>query len=533
MESASVAAGQAAPAAETGEKGLKKNAIGFIDGLCIGLASTAPAYSLAAVIGSIVVAVGIKAPGVLLLSFVPMFFIAAAFYYMNRVDTDCGTTFSWVTRAMGPYAGFLGGWAICTTGILVIGSLADVSALFFFDLFDFNDLRKSDLANVVLAVAIIAVMTAICVIGTEISAHLQRVLTLGQVAILLLFAIVAFVKIATGDAPAASIDPELGWLSPFGAEYSGLLTGVLLGVFIYWGWESAVNLSEESKDSSRAPGLAGLASTVILLVTYVAVGVALIAYLGLDRIEVFDDNARVLAIGGNAVLGDELGKLLIIAVIVSGISSAQTTILPGSRTSLSMAAAGALPRAFASIHPRYLTPAFGTIVVGGLAVLWYVPGRLISENFLFDSLSALSLLIAFYYSLTGFACAIYWRHELLRSAKNLVFIGIAPLIGAGLLVYLLFESARDLSDPQASYSGSELFGLGMPLAIALVFFGLGVVLMVLWRLFGPPQSKEFFARRPLEACPREVAIGDAKVEAIGISEEDADAGTTGDQERRS
>ena len=531
MEGASVAAGEAAPIAQTGEKGLKKDAIGFVDGLSVGLASTAPAYSLAAVIGSIVVGVGVKAPGILLLSFVPMFFIAAAFYYMNRVDTDCGTTFSWVTRAMGPYAGFLGGWAICTTGILVIGSLADVSALFFFDLLDLNDLRKSDIANVVLALVIIGVMTSICVIGTEISAHLQRVLTLGQVAILLLFVVVAFVKIAAGDAPAASIDPELDWLSPFGVEYSGMLTGVLLGVFIYWGWESAVNLSEESRDSSRAPGLAGLASTVILLVTYVAVGAALIAYLGLDRIEVFDDNARVLAVAGNAVLGDALGKLLIIAVIISGISSAQTTILPGSRTSLSMAAAGALPSAFARIHPRYLTPAFGTIVVGVLAVLWYVPGRLISENFLFDSLSALSLLIAFYYALTGIACAIYWRHELFRSAKNLVFIGIAPLIGAGLLAYLLVESARDLSDPAASYSGSELFGLGMPLAIAVVFAVLGVLLMMLWRLFGPPQAKEFFARRAFEAVPHDVATGNAKVKAIGVSEEDADAGIAPDDRR--
>ena len=133
---------------ETGDKGLKTNAIGFLDGLSIGLASTAPAYSLAAVIGSIVVAVGVKAPAILLLSFVPMFFIAAAFYYMNRVDTDCGTTFSWVTRALGPYAGWIGGWAICTTGILVIGSLADVSALFLFDLLELNDLRKSALANV-------------------------------------------------------------------------------------------------------------------------------------------------------------------------------------------------------------------------------------------------------------------------------------------------------------------------------------------------------------------------------------------------
>ncbi len=91
MESAGVAAGQPVATEQAGDKGLKKNAIGFWDGLSIGLASTAPAYSLAAVIGSIVVAAGVKAPGVLLLSFVPMFFIAAAFFYMNRVDTDCGT----------------------------------------------------------------------------------------------------------------------------------------------------------------------------------------------------------------------------------------------------------------------------------------------------------------------------------------------------------------------------------------------------------------------------------------------------------
>jgi amino acid transporter len=531
MESASVAADRPV-AAETGEKGLKKDAIGFVDGLSVGLASTAPAYSLAAVLGSIVVAVGVKAPGILLLSFVPMFFIAAAFYYMNRVDTDCGTTFSWVTRAMGPYAGFLGGWAICTTGILVIGSLADVSALFLYDLFELNDLRKSDLANVVLAVAIIGVMTAICVIGTEVSAHLQRVLTLGQVGILLLFAVVAFVRIAAGDAPDASLDPKLDWLSPFGAEYSAMLTGVLLGVFIYWGWESAVNLSEESKDSSRAPGLAGMASTVILVVTYIAVAVALIAFLGLDRVEQFDDNARIVAVAGNAVLGDTVGKLLIVAVIISGISSSQTTILPGSRTSLSMAAAGALPRAFARIHPRYLTPAFGTIVVGALATLWYVPGRLISENFLFDSLSALSLLIAFYYGLTGLACAIYWRHELFRSVKNFLFIGVAPLIGAGLLAYLLVEAARDLADPKASYSGSELFGVGLPLGIALVFAVLGLIVMVAWRLLGPAQAREFFSRPAFEAVPHEIAVGEGKVEAIGVSEEAADAGVADDEERR-
>ena len=105
-----------APAAERSEHGLKKDAIGFVDGLIIGIASTAPAYSLAAVLAIVVVLVGVQAPAVLLASFVPMFLIASAFYYMNRADPDCGTTFSWVTRAMGPALGWVGGWAITTTG---------------------------------------------------------------------------------------------------------------------------------------------------------------------------------------------------------------------------------------------------------------------------------------------------------------------------------------------------------------------------------------------------------------------------------
>jgi amino acid transporter len=336
-----------------------------------------------------------------------------------------------------------------------------------------------------------------------------------------------FVRLIFDKVPDRSIDPELSWLSPFGIEYSALLTGVLLAVFIYWGWESAVNLSEETEDSSRAPGLAGLASTVILLVTYIAVAAALVAYAGLGRLERFDDDAGILGAVSADVLGSDLGKLVVIAVIVSGISSAQTTILPGSRTSLSMATAGAFPKVFARIHPRFLTPAFGTIVVGALATAWYVPGKLISENFLFDSISALSLMIAFYYGLTGLACAIYWRHELVRSAKNFLFIGVAPLIGAGMLFYLLYESVGDLSDPKQSYSGSEVLGLGMPLVIAIVFIALGLILMIAWRLIGPPQGDEFFDRRPLEAVPHEVATGEvSQVEAIGVSEAAADAGLT-------
>ena len=162
--------------------------------------------------------VGVQAPAALLTAFIPMFLIAGAFFYMNRADPDAGTTFSWVTRAMGPYAGWIGGWAVCTTGILVIGSLADVGARYFYLLSAPTGAAGSKIAVTALACAIIVVMTAICVIGTELSARLQNVLTLGQVAALLIFAAVALVKVYTDHAPEGSINPAASWFSPFAID---------------------------------------------------------------------------------------------------------------------------------------------------------------------------------------------------------------------------------------------------------------------------------------------------------------------------
>src|SRR3990170_45478 len=139
----------ATPGVERSEHGLKKDAIGFLDGLIIGISSTAPAYSLAAVLAIVVVLVGVQAPAALLASFVPMFLIASSFYYMNRADPDCGTTFSWITRAMGPATGWVGGWAVCTTGIIVVGSLAQVAVYYTFDLLSLEGMRDSRLAETV------------------------------------------------------------------------------------------------------------------------------------------------------------------------------------------------------------------------------------------------------------------------------------------------------------------------------------------------------------------------------------------------
>src|SRR6202023_1671652 len=124
------------------DKGLKKNAIGFLSNVVIGVASTAPAYSLAATLGFIVAdaGVGTHAPAVLLASFVPMLLVALGYRYLNRADPDAGTTFAWTTRAFGPGMGWLNGWAIFLADVLVMASLSDIAAIYTFKLFGFTEL---------------------------------------------------------------------------------------------------------------------------------------------------------------------------------------------------------------------------------------------------------------------------------------------------------------------------------------------------------------------------------------------------------
>jgi amino acid transporter len=171
-------------------------------------------------------------------------------------------------------------------------------------------------------------------------------------------------------------------------------------------------------------------------------------------------------------------------------------LMTGPRVYYAMAEDGLFFRRVAAVHPRYRTPHVSTWVIGALVALWYAVVNSLSENFLFDTLSALSLMIAFYYALSGFACVIYYRRELLKSVRNFLFIGVAPLLGGLLLAFLFVRSVRDLADPDASYSGGDVLGLGVPLVIGGSFLLLGALLSVLWR-FGHPTG--FFRRRGFEA----------------------------------
>lgn len=520
MESAAVPTPDAPAVSAHGveDKGLKKNAIGFVSSVVIGVASTAPGYSLAATLGFVAAAVALQAPAILLISFVPMFLVAGGYYYLNKADPDCGTSFSWVTKAMGPQLGWIAGWTIVVADIIVMANLAQIAGLYTFELFGWTAAAESTAAVTAVGVIWIVIMTAIVVIGIELSARTQVGLLAAEVITLALFAIVALIKVYSGDAGLNAVHPDISWLNPFSLSPSEISAGMLLAVFIYWGWDTTATVNEETEDPGEAPGKATVVSTLILLGIYVIVAVAAQAYDGVKGLVAEPED--VLSHLGAEVFGSPLDKILIIAVLTSAAASTQTTILPTARTTLSMARAHAMPGSLGRVHPRFLTPHISTILMGALSVLWYVGLTLVSEDILYDSLAALGLMIAFYIGITGFACTIYYRRELTRSVKNFFFVGVGPTVGGAILFYLLVKNAIELSDPANSESGNSWLGVGPPLLIAVFFLILGIVLMfVQWK-----KMPAFFKRKP-QVVPAGFLEGEAPPPGpTGVAEGSTGAG---------
>jgi amino acid transporter len=477
-------------------KGLAVGTLGLAGSVVIGLASTAPVYSLVATLGFVVLAVGAQAPIAFIIAFIPMLFIAAAYQELNREIPDCGTTFTWASKAFGPRVGWMGGWGVAVAGIVVLANLAQIGGIYFWLMLGQDELAESSFVVTATGVVFIALMCWVSYRGLEIGERLQVVLLGLQYLALVLFVVFVIYRIATGQAPAEE-HFSWQWFNPFAfADYSGFIEAVLLALFIYWGWDTCLALNEETRDPKRIPGRAAITSTAILLVTYVGVTVAAMAYagvgedgLGLGNEANADDVFLALKDG---VMGP-MGIVLVIAVLVSAVSSTQTTILPTARGTLSMATYRALPRRFKTVHPRFNTPSFSTLMMGVVASVYYIGMTLISDNILQDSILSLGLAIAFYYGITGYACVWYFRKELTSSPRNLFLKGILPLLGALMLTYAFVQSAIDMWQPDYGYT--ELLGIGGTFVMGIGSLVVGAVLMVVWSFNAA--AKPFFAGESL------------------------------------
>jgi amino acid transporter len=484
-------AGTAAPAVDTrtsSDKGLRAGALGLVSSVVIAVSSTAPAYSMAATLGLIVAVVGVHSPGTLIVSFLPMLCIAYAFRELNQANPDCGTTFTWTARAFGPRAGWLGGWGIIAADVIVMASLAQIAGRYFLQLIGAEHAGAAWVT--VVGVVFIALLTGVCYRGIEVSARLQQVLLIIEVGALAIFAVVALVKAGTGHALPGASRPSVAWLSPWTGSFGSLSDSFLLAVFIYWGWDCALSVNEETKDSARTPGRAAVMSTVMLVAIFAVISVAALAYAGPAFLAAHSTD--VLGAMANSVLafpglGSTLGKLLVLCVLTSTAASCQTTIMPTARAVLAMSAHGAIGKWFARMHPRFRTPTTATLVMSGISALFYVLLTAASKNVLADSAASVGLLIAFYYGLTAFACVWFFRRTLFSSLRNLVTKGILPLAGGLVLLGAFVLSIKSYWPAASSYS--SFHGVGGIFLIGAGSLVVGVVVMIVIARF----QRNYFA----------------------------------------
>ncbi|MGF0176645.1 APC family permease [Streptomyces sp. Marseille-Q5077] len=420
-------------------RGLQANALGTFDTVVMAIAGSAPAYSIAATTAVLVGAVGLASPAALLYCAIPMLGIALAYSYLSRIDVNAGASYSWVGRTLHPFLGFISGWAlvISATIFMVAGSLpAGSMTLAVFD----EDLADNTALSTVVGAGWFLVMLLVVLGGARLTVRAQLVMSGVELVILALFAVLALLHADNARAF------DWSWLG-FGHfdGVTGFASGALIAAFYYWGWDVTSNLSEETRNSRRTTGLAGLIGVGIVFLLFEVFTIAVNVILSSKQIQ--DNDANVLAVLGEEVWPGWGGKLLIVAVMLSTIATLETTLIQVTRSLFAMGRDRTMPSALGRVHRRWNTPYVAIAVVGVVALGMFVAANSLGTvgEILSDAISAIGLQIAVYYGLTGLAVVVAYRRMLLKSVGNFVLGGVWPLFGALFMFWIFVESLGELS----------------------------------------------------------------------------------------
>ena len=462
---------------------LEPNAIGVAQDTVIGLASSAPAATMAVTLAGLAVAAAYGGGAVVILCGVPMLILANAYRRLNLWNANCGASFEWVGRAINPYLGFFTGW-LMLAGYLV-GSISVVVVLAPSVLAIFGASATSTWPNIGISTGLILVMLAIAVAGIRITARTQVGMAVIEYAVLVGISIwgLAFVL----GHHHGTFPITRGWFSLSGIGGKGsLATGLLIAVFMYSGWDATIYVNEEVKHRRVNPGRAAVLAVALLIVLYVLPQVGLQGVVSPAKLQANSSSALVYVT--SALGGGGWAKVMAIALTLSVIGSTGTGIVAGSRIAYGMATYRVLPPILGQIDRRFATPAIGSIILGIIliAATWaYLLSSSIATVFT-QVVSTTGLLFAFFYILTALAAIAYYRRRVLSNAWDAVLVGILPLGAAGFLGWVVVRSLQ-------LAAASERWSL-------VGIFGAGVIMMFVAR---------FVLRSPFFQVPRESAAKDA------------------------
>lgn len=416
---------------------LRANSLSFIESIVMGIAGSAPGYTIAVTTAALIGTAGFLSPGSLIIFAVPMLGIAVAYKALTKRMADAGAAYQWTTQVFGRFFGFFSGWALLVASMvfMVTGSLPIATSTLNFIA---PALTKNVIATTGVATLWFLAIAVVLIAGIKLTSKIQLFMSTIELVILAVVAGAAFVHIGLHGA----VNP-FSW-SWFGFHYTagGFAGAALVVIFFYWGWDVTANLAEETADAETNAGNGGFGSVFVTIAYYVAFTLAALMLFSLKDAEGFSDNI-IYHIAVASGLGRTGGLFASVAVILSSIATLETTMLQFSRTLFAMGRDGGLSRRFGVVDERTETPvrAMYVLILVGLVVLW-VSSLMPSINAIItDSVNAIAIQVAYYYGLAGLVAAWVmrdaYRESVLRWVGLCLFPGASALFLFAMAIYAM------------------------------------------------------------------------------------------------
>ena len=469
-------------------KGLKKGSVSLVGAVSIGLAATAPAYSLTGALGHGAAEAGYQLPVVFIIAVVPMFFVALAYKHLTDAAPDAGTVFTWGSKAIRPHIGWIGGYALLLSSVLAGVGAAGITVNAITTALGLEN--SSNWVQMGIAAAFILTTTALVARGAEESSRTTVLLTVIQYGGLILFAAILVINVVRRDRNPSAEAFSWDWFNPFAIDsFAALLGGFLVAVFIFWGFDAALSMSEETAGAPGQSGKSGITAIVITVITYVVIGVAALAFAGTDPTSSLsltheaniDDVFSAMA---REAVGPQGAVAAALIIGLSAFSATISTVMSTVRSVLSMATYKALPQRFASVDQVVQTPKFATWFIGMTTLAIYCGLTWFSDSIVEDCVYSVGIAIITYYSVVALSSVLYFWDTAFASWRTAFGQVILPGIAALILIPVGVTEAYNMAQPDNS-SGASLAGVGIVFIIGVASLLFGVLLMILWNLKSP------------------------------------------------
>lgn len=295
---------------------------------------------------------------------IAVFIIILCFAEVSSRFSKTGGPYLYALSAFGPLPAFLTGWLLFVTRIITYAALINLLTTY---LSVFSGWFAQPSSRVIIIILLTVLLALINHIGVKDSTRVNNFLTVAKLLPLLLFIIVGFFFIETGNFEIKNIP-----------EFSSFSSTVLLLVFAFGGFESVLVNSGEVKDPGKNLPFALLLAALIIAVIYV-----LIQVVSIGTLPTLASSDKPLAEAAGLFLGKTGSAIIALGALVSITGTLNAIMLVGSRLPYAFSEEKQFPAVFSFIHPKYKTPTLSLLLFMTVTII-------VSINYSFLSAASLS-----------------------------------------------------------------------------------------------------------------------------------------------